>query len=65
MKHNLPKLSAQHFRFLAGALAPFRGVIEPDVHDQVCGALASLCEETNAKFNRERFLKACGARKNS
>ena len=54
-------LQHRHFAVIAGILAELkaRGA-DPEQHTTVCEHFADGLAETNPKFDRARFLKACG-----
>lgn len=50
-------LEHRHFAFIAAVIAQLEAVSLPD---DVAQAFADACTRTNPKFDRARFLAACG-----
>lgn len=36
------------------------GLHPHEIHEQTCRLLATFCKKQNTKFDRDKFLKACG-----
>ena len=53
-------MTMKHFRQLADLVATYQDRIpDPDLVD-LAGDLADVCAQTNPRFDRGRFLTACG-----
>jgi hypothetical protein len=50
-------MSRKHFQALAAAVAT---ISDPNNRRTVAELLASVCAASNPRFNRQRFMEACG-----
>lgn len=50
-------MTRKHYKLIAGALLPYAGTA---AHAPIALALARVLAGDNPRFNRERFLRACG-----
>jgi hypothetical protein len=55
-----PKFQHRHFAAIAAMIADYQG--EDVVRNIMAGYFADRLEETNPKFSRERFFRACKPR---
>jgi hypothetical protein len=55
-------MSRKHFQAIADAVLEAVAVCElsPRQHVLLAGVLASLCGQFNGRFDRDRFMRACG-----
>ena len=53
-------MSKKHFKLLAAVMLEIKP--DRDISDwqNACSAIASVCAMTNPRFDRDRFLRACG-----
>jgi hypothetical protein len=50
-------MSRKHFKAIAAAIA---AILDPSDRRRIAEALADVCRESNPRFDRARFLAACG-----
>jgi hypothetical protein len=54
-------MTRKHFVAIAASMKALRDSTEDsDSVDDAARAIADVCAESNSRFNRARFLKACG-----
>lgn len=62
-------MTRKHFEALAAMVreTPLTGVVEgrdmANVREHFAHTLADFCQDQNSRFDREKFLAACGIRK--
>lgn len=52
------RLTRQHFVLFAAAIKD--ACIHDDDRQRIAHAFARICQNSNPRFNRDRFLSACG-----
>jgi hypothetical protein len=53
-------VSRKHFKLIANALHSLAKQLTAPQHKEVCETFAGILATTNPRFNRSRFLDACG-----
>jgi hypothetical protein len=52
-------MSRQHFQFIADTLANLSLALDEEDYDWIVWQFADELENTNERFDREKFIKAC------
>jgi len=52
-------MTKKHFRAFADAIA---NIDDRTERERVASLVANVCRQFNSRFDRERFLRACGVR---
>ena len=50
-------MTRKHFKIMAAEVA---GIADPEQRKAMAERLAVMCKQANARFDRQRFMEACG-----